>query len=138
MLFLIEYQIQPLTAIESKTGIARYKRQSLGDGMGNDDVVGRVFVPLRFIDFHTGIHRHVFFFKRKNFDVEFIFDSVYHFFYRLPAFRAEAFIAIGDNQFSHGFRADVQYGIRFFENGSYIIAQGIAVCCRVYEYIRIN
>ena len=34
------------------------------DGMGNDDMVRRIFMPLRLIDIHTSISKHVFFLQR--------------------------------------------------------------------------
>ena len=52
-LLLVEYQVQPLASVELETGVAGDEGHPLGNGMGNDDVVRRVFVTLPFVYLHV-------------------------------------------------------------------------------------
>lgn len=84
-LFFIEYQVKPLGAIEPEAGVAGDEGHLLGNGVGNDYMVRRVFMSLRLVDFHTGIGLHVFLFQGKNLNIKFIFDGRHHSFHRLPS-----------------------------------------------------
>ena len=59
-LLLVEYQVQPLASVELETGVAGDEGHPLGNGVGDDDVVRRVFVPLRLIDGQAGVSLHMF------------------------------------------------------------------------------
>ena len=52
---LVFYQIKPLAAVECKLLVAGQERKSLGDGMGNDDVVAGVAVVLLLVELQVGI-----------------------------------------------------------------------------------
>ena len=74
VLFFVEYQVKPLVAIEPEAGVAGDEGHPLGNGMGNDYMVRRIFMSLRLVDFHAGVGLHVFFLHGENLNVKLIFD----------------------------------------------------------------
>ena len=78
------------------------------DGVGYDDVVRGVFVTLRIVGYEARECFHVFFFQGEDFDEELFFDGINHFFGRFPPAGAQAFIAVGYDEFPYRFGADVE------------------------------
>ena len=52
---LVFYQVKTLIAVESKLLVAGKERKTLGDGMGNDDVVAGVAVVLLLVEPQVGV-----------------------------------------------------------------------------------
>ena len=56
-----------------------------GNGMGYNDMVGRVFMSLCLVDFHACVSFHVLFLQRKNLDIKLIFNGRNQTFYCFPS-----------------------------------------------------
>ena len=52
---LVFYQVKPLAAVECKLLVAGQERKTLGDGMGNDDVVAGIAMVLLLVELEVGV-----------------------------------------------------------------------------------
>ena len=52
---LVFYQVEPLAAVECKLLVAGKERKTLGDGMGNDDVVAGIAMVLLLVELEVGV-----------------------------------------------------------------------------------
>ncbi len=71
-------EVEALRAVEWEASVARYERQLLGDGMGDDDMIRGILVALCLIDLHLGISAHMLPFDWQNFDIVFLLYGINH------------------------------------------------------------
>ena len=115
----VVYQVETLFGIERKSRVGRYKRNTLGYGVRDDDMVGRVVVILILIYLQPGIGLEVLLFQRKYLDKTVRLNVIDHFFGRFPEVQKIAFLPKQDYQFTYRLSTYAESVVRVLKNCSH-------------------
>ena len=106
---LVFYQVKALIAIESKLLVAGKERKTLGDGMGNDDVVAGIAMVLLLVELQVGVCEGRIAAQGQELDAVVLLNGGEHLSGRLPVLRQEGLVIEVYDQLAGRFKAGKQH-----------------------------